>query len=76
MIITNDTKAWQIAELMGEQGDEIDELDGCIMLSILRAECVTDTEEVSDEQWLKYLQWTAEERREADCEDAESMLID
>lgn len=73
MIITNDTTTWQIAELMGEQADE---LDGRIMLSILSRECVTDTDAVPTEQWEKYLQWACDDRREADCEDTESMLND
>ena len=48
MKITNDTTSWQIAERMGD----VDERTGKIMLGILSKECVTDTEEVSEDQWL------------------------
>ena len=50
MKITNDTTTYQIAERMGD----VDERTGKIMLGILSNECITDTEEVPEDQWLRY----------------------
>ena len=49
MKITNDTTTYQIAELMGQEADE---LDGRIMLSLLSRDCVVDTDDVSGADWL------------------------
>ncbi|HCF6443824.1 TPA: hypothetical protein NII41_006777, partial [Pseudomonas aeruginosa] len=49
MKITNDTTTYEVAELMGSEADE---LDGRIMLGLLSRECVVDTDELSEDQWL------------------------
>ena len=52
MQITNDTTTWQIAELMGPEADE---LDGRIMMSILSRECIVDTDEIPESDWIAYI---------------------
>lgn len=52
MLITDETKVSQIAELMGHDADEI---DGRIMLSLLIRECVTDTNNLDEDQWMDLL---------------------
>jgi hypothetical protein len=42
MKITNDTTVDQVAELMGDQSDQ---RDGYIMMSLLSRDCVVDTDE-------------------------------
>jgi len=49
MKITDETKSSQIAELMGNSADDT---DGAIMLELLRLECVTDTNDLDEDQWL------------------------
>ena len=49
MKITNDTTTYQIAELMGPEADE---MDGRIMMSLISRECIVDTDEVSEADWL------------------------
>ena len=49
MKITDETTAWQIAELMGQEADE---LDGHIMLGILSRECIVDTDKIPESGWL------------------------
>ena len=49
MEITNETTTWQVAELMGPEADE---LDGRIMMSILSRECIVDTDEIPESDWL------------------------
>lgn len=61
MKITNDTTTYEIAELMGTEADE---LDGRIMLSLISRECIVDTEEVSETQWLALLDESQKIRRE------------
>jgi len=61
MKITNDTTTYEIAELMGSEADE---LDGRIMLSLISRECIVDTEEVNQTQWLALLDETQKIRRE------------
>lgn len=61
MKITNDTTTYEIAELMG---NEADELDGRIMLGLISRECIVDTEEVSESQWLAMLDESQKIRRE------------
>ncbi|MBQ1559138.1 MAG: hypothetical protein IIZ69_13780 [Pseudomonas sp.] len=60
MKITNDTTTYEIAELMGSEADE---LDGRIMLSLISRECIVDTEEVSEAQWLALLDESQKIRR-------------
>lgn len=52
MKITNDTTTWNVAELMGPEADE---LDGRIMMSILSRECIVDTDEIPESDWLAYI---------------------
>jgi len=61
MKITNDTTTYQIAELMGAEADE---LDGRIMMGLISRECIVDTEEVSETQWLALLDESQKIRRE------------
>lgn len=61
MQITNDTTTYQIAELMGSEADE---LDGRIMLGLLSRECVTDTSDLSEDEWLALLNESQKVRRE------------
>ncbi|RPW94275.1 hypothetical protein IPC730_30565 [Pseudomonas aeruginosa] len=49
MKITNDTTTYEVAELMGSEADE---LDGRIMMGLLSRECVVDTDDLSEDQWL------------------------
>jgi hypothetical protein len=65
MQITNDTTVYQIAELMG---DEADARDGQIMMGLISRECIVDTEEVSDADWLALLQEAQKIRQEQDAE--------
>ena len=66
MKITNDTTTWQIAELMGPEADE---LDGRIMMSILSRECIVDTDEIPESDWLAYIDESQDTRRR-ESEDA------
>jgi hypothetical protein len=60
MKITNDTTTYQIAELMGPEADE---LDGRIMMSLISRECIVDTDEISDDDWLAMIDEAADIRR-------------
>ena len=72
MIITNTTTTWQIAELMGDQADD---MDGRIMLSLLAAEDECDTDAIPDDKWNAMLDQVAQIRREDDAEaDADSAV--
>lgn len=66
MKITNDTTTYQVAELMGSEADE---LDGRIMLGLLSRECVVDTDELSEDEWLALLDESQKIRR-TEYEDA------
>ncbi|MEF2146664.1 MAG: hypothetical protein V3573_14555 [Desulfovibrionaceae bacterium] len=66
MKITNDTTIYQIAELMGPEADE---LDGRIMMSLISRECIVDTEEVSEDDWLAMID-EAQAIRRREYEDA------
>lgn len=61
MKITDDTTTYQVAELMGSEADE---LDGRIMMGLISRECIVDTEEVSEAQWLALLDESQKIRRE------------
>ncbi|EIU6921215.1 hypothetical protein ABLG26_006332, partial [Pseudomonas aeruginosa] len=61
MKITNDTTTYEVAELMGSEADE---LDGRIMLGLLSRECVVDTDELSEDQWLALIDESQKVRRE------------
>lgn len=52
MRITNETTTWQVAELMGPEADE---LDGRIMMGLLLRDGYPDTDEVSEDAWLAYI---------------------
>ncbi|HCF6417511.1 TPA: hypothetical protein NII42_006783, partial [Pseudomonas aeruginosa] len=60
MKITNDTTTYEVAELMGSEADE---LDGRIMLGLLSRECVVDTDELSEDQWLALIDESQKVRR-------------
>ena len=66
MKITNETTTWQVAELIGPEADE---LDGRIMMSILSRECVVDTDEIPESDWLAYIDESQDTRRR-ESEDA------
>lgn len=66
MEITNETTTYQIAELMGPEADE---LDGRIMMSLISRECIVDTDEISEDDWLAMIDEAQEIRRRGD-EDA------
>lgn len=61
MQINNDTRTYEIAELMGSEADE---RDGRIMLSLLSRECIVDTEEVSEAAWLALIDESQRIRRQ------------
>ncbi len=65
MKITNDTTTYEVAELMGAEADE---LDGRIMLGLLSRECVVDTDELSEDQWLALIDESQKVRREQEAE--------
>ncbi|ENK9661851.1 TPA: hypothetical protein SL802_006292 [Pseudomonas aeruginosa] len=65
MKITNDTTIYEVAELMGSEADE---LDGRIMLGLLSRECVVDTDELSEDQWLALIDESQKVRREQEAE--------
>ncbi|HIF4949818.1 TPA: hypothetical protein ACX151_006970, partial [Pseudomonas aeruginosa] len=65
MKITNDTTTYEVAELMGSEADE---LDGRIMLGLLSRECVVDTDELSEDQWLALIDESQKVRREQEAE--------
>lgn len=65
MKITNDTTTYEVAELMGSEADE---LDGRIMLGLLSRECVVDTDELSEGQWLALIDESQKVRREQEAE--------
>ncbi|ABG66684.1 hypothetical protein KUT41_17800 [Pseudomonas aeruginosa] len=61
MKITNDTTTYEVAELMGSEADE---LDGRIMMGLLSRECVVDTDDLSEDQWLALIDESQKVRRE------------
>ncbi|MBG3990646.1 hypothetical protein I5F37_12620 [Pseudomonas aeruginosa] len=61
MKITNDTTTYDVAELMGPEADE---LDGRIMMGLLSRECVVDTDDLSEDQWLALIDESQKVRRE------------
>ncbi|MFO7072221.1 hypothetical protein P3E18_18430 [Pseudomonas aeruginosa] len=61
MKITNDTTTYEVAELMGSEADE---LDGRIMMGLLSRECVVDTDDLSEDQWLALIDESQQVRRE------------
>ncbi len=61
MKITNDTTTYEVAELMGSEADE---LDGGIMMGLLSRECVVDTDDLSEDQWLALIDESQKVRRE------------
>ncbi|HBO2361324.1 hypothetical protein ACYTSD_29925 [Pseudomonas aeruginosa] len=61
MKITNDTTTYEVAELMGSEADE---LDGRIMMGLLSRECVVDTDDLSEGQWLALIDESQKVRRE------------
>ncbi|HBO5663707.1 TPA: hypothetical protein L4592_005686 [Pseudomonas aeruginosa] len=65
MKITNDTTTYEVAELMGSEADE---LDGRIMLGLLSRECVVDTDQLSEDQWLALIDESQKVRREQEAE--------
>ena len=76
MKITNDTTTMMIAELMGQGADE---RDGRIMMGIISRECITDTDEISDEHWIDMLNEAVATRDDEDddrMDDALAMLAD
>lgn len=66
MKITNDTTINQVLELMG---DEADEQDARIMMSLLLRDCVTDTDEIDFDTYLQEVcKIRAQENRETSVE--------
>ncbi|MHC9208963.1 hypothetical protein ACYTPM_24655 [Pseudomonas aeruginosa] len=61
MKITNDTTTYEVAELMGSEADE---LDGRIMMGLLSRECVVDTDDLNEDQWLALIDESQKVRRE------------
>lgn len=61
MKITNDTTTYEVAELIGSEADE---LDGRIMMGLLSRECVVDTDDLSEDQWLALIDESQKVRRE------------
>jgi hypothetical protein len=61
MKITNDTTTYEVSELMGSEADE---LDGRIMMGLLSRECVVDTDDLSEDQWLALIDESQKVRRE------------
>ncbi|HCD9060247.1 TPA: hypothetical protein NEF99_000969 [Pseudomonas aeruginosa] len=61
MKITNDTTTYEVAELMGSEADE---LDGRIMMGLLSRECVVNTDDLSEDQWLALIDESQKVRRE------------
>lgn len=66
MKITNETTTYQVAELLGSEADE---MDGRIMLGLLKRECVVDTDELNSDDWLRLVEESQAIRRERE-EDA------
>lgn len=66
MKITNDTTTHQVAELMWAEADE---LDGRIMLGLLSRECVVDTDDLTEDEWLALIDESQKIRR-TEYEDA------
>lgn len=60
MRITNETTTWQVAELMGPEADE---LDGRIMMGLLLRDGYPDTDEISEDAWLAYIDESQSIRR-------------
>ncbi|HBO5705753.1 TPA: hypothetical protein L4580_005794, partial [Pseudomonas aeruginosa] len=56
-----DTTTYEVAELMGSEADE---LDGRIMMGLLSRECVVDTDDLSEDQWLALIDESQKVRRE------------
>ncbi|WP_367086355.1 hypothetical protein [Pseudomonas aeruginosa] len=65
MKITNDTTTYEVAELMGSEADE---LDGRIMMGLLSRECVVDTDDLGEDQWLALIDESQKVRREQEAE--------
>jgi hypothetical protein len=63
MHIDNSTTLHQLVELMGSDADERDRR---ILLGLLRNEGVTDTDELTEDEWLGLLDEAASIRRTAD----------
>lgn len=63
MKITNDTTTYQVAELMGSEADE---RDGRILLGLISRECIVDTEEVPETEWLALVDEAQQIRRNED----------
>lgn len=63
MKITNETTTCEIAELMGSEADE---RDGRIMMGLISRECIVDTEELTEDQWLALIDESQKIRRNED----------
>jgi hypothetical protein len=63
MHIDNDTTPAQLADLLGSAADE---RDGRILLGLLSREGVTDTDELTEDEWLGLLDEAASIRRTED----------
>ncbi len=63
MHIDNDTTPAQLVELLGSAADEG---DGRILLRLLSREGVTDTDELTEDEWLGLLDEAASIRRTED----------
>jgi hypothetical protein len=63
MKITNETTTYEIAELMGSEADE---RDGRIMMGLISRECIVDTEELTEDQWLALIDESQKIRRNED----------
>ena len=63
MHIDNSTTLHQLVELMGSDADERDRR---ILLGLLRNEGVTDTDELTEDEWLGLLDEAASIRRNED----------
>ena len=63
MHIDSSTTPTQLVELLGAAGDQA---DGRILLRLLRSEGVTDTDELTEDEWLGLLDEAASIRRTED----------
>ena len=63
MHIDRSTTPTQLVELLGAAGDQA---DGRILLRLLRSEGVTDTDELTEDEWLGLLDEAASIRRTED----------
>lgn len=75
MKITNETTTYEIAELMGSEADE---RDGRIMMGLISRECIVDTEELTEDQWLALIDESQKIRRNEDScmADEDSCMAD